>query len=278
MPTKGSRPLKDEVKRLRLIRITDQGGEIVHDIVVREFPLTIVLNGIELVTLLCTPTNLKYLAVGFLHSEGLIKSKKDIRSIALDQKRGVIWVETKGGKKVTSEFLATRYITTGCGKGTSFLGPAGRALPKMRSKVIIPSADILALMREFQERSEVHRLTGGVHNAALCDRKNIVVFSEDIGRHSAIDKILGECLLREITTRNKLVITSGRISSEILLKIARARIPIIVSKSAPTDLGVKLADQAGITLVGFAHGKRMNVYSNAWRIVTSSSRSSRSHP
>jgi len=110
-------------------------------------------------------------------------------------------------------------------------------------------------------------MTGGVHSAALCDTESILVFSEDIGRHNAIDKIFGKCILKDMPTDGRIVITSGRISSEILLKVAKRNIPIIISKSAPTDLGVKLANDLGITLLGFARGKRTNAYANDWRIA-----------
>jgi len=110
--------------------------------------------------------------------------------------------------------------------------------------------------------------THGVHSAALCDRKSILIFSEDIGRHNAIDKIFGKCLLENIPTDNRAVITSGRITSEILHKVARRGIPIIISISAPTNLGVRIADSLGITLLGFVRGKRINAYTNDWRIVS----------
>jgi FdhD protein len=131
----------------------------------------------------------------------------------------------------------------------------------------VPAQDVFTLVGKFQHRSHVFRTTGGVHSAALCDTKSILLFSEDIGRHNAIDRIFGECLLRNIPTDDRIIITSGRISSEILLKVARRNITIIISKSAPTDLGVRLADDLGITLLGFVRGKRMNAYSNDWRIV-----------
>jgi FdhD protein len=136
----------------------------------------------------------------------------------------------------------------------------------VESLLQVSVGEILALTRDFQHRSETFRATGGVHSAALCDTSNILVFNEDIGRHNALDKVFGECLLNGIPTDDRLVITSGRISSEILLKVARRNIPVLVSKSAPTNLGVKMANELGVTLVGFVRGKRANVYTNTWRV------------
>jgi FdhD protein len=139
---------------------------------------------------------------------------------------------------------------------------------KVESKVEIPTLQVIALVKEFQHRSQIYRTTGGVHSAALCDTSDIIVFSEDIGRHNALDKIFGECILNDIATDDRIIITSGRISSEIVLKVAKRNIPIILSKSAPTNLGVRLADDLGVTLVGFIRGRRMNVYTHAERIAT----------
>ncbi len=130
----------------------------------------------------------------------------------------------------------------------------------------ISADEVFALVNKFQHSSEVYLATHGVHSAALCDRKNILVFNEDIGRHSAIDKIFGKCLLEDIPTENRLIMSSGRITSEILHKVARRGVPIIISISAPTSLGVKIADELGITLIGSVKGKKMNVYTNDWRL------------
>jgi FdhD protein len=131
----------------------------------------------------------------------------------------------------------------------------------------LSTTQVFSLMDDFEHRSEVFRVTGGVHSAALCDTEGILVFNEDIGRHNAIDKIFGQCLLQDIATDNLCVITSGRVSSEILLKVAQRNVPVFISKNAPTDLGITLANDLGITLVGFVRGTNMNVYTNDWRIV-----------
>ncbi|MBM3149398.1 MAG: formate dehydrogenase accessory sulfurtransferase FdhD [Chloroflexi bacterium] len=261
--------MDEETEKLSVFRITEQSRDEVDDLVVREFPLTVFLDGQELVTLLCSPTNIKYLAVGFLFSEGLIHGKDDIRDIVVDRQKGVVHVETAGGKELARELLFKRMITSGCGRGATFYNVADvQGKVKVESRTTISASEIFALVKDFQHRSQVFRATGGVHSAALCDTKNILVFSEDIGRHNAIDKIFGECLLNDIPIEDRIIVTSGRVSSEILLKVNKRNIPILISKSAPTDQGVKLAKNLGVTLVGFVRGKKMNVYAHEWRIVS----------
>jgi len=258
----------DEVEQLSVLRITNEGREEIHDLIVREFPLTISLDNQELVTVLCSPTNLKYLAVGFLFSEGLLKEKDEIKKIVVDDRRGMVWVETKEDKVIDRELLSKRLVTSGCGRGASFYA-VGDLLDqeKVESEIQVSPQEIFALVNEFQHRSEVYKNTHGVHSAALCDRKNILFFSEDIGRHNAVDKVIGESILKDIPTDDKMIVISGRISSEMLLKAAKGRIPVVISISAPTSLGVKMAGDLGITLVGFVRPKRMNVYSGSWRIT-----------
>ncbi len=257
----------DNTERLPIQRVTKEGKKDTEDLVTRELPLTIILNNQELVTLLCSPTDLKYLAIGFLSSEGLVKSKDEIKKITVDDQRGVVRVETEEDKESANELIFKRFITSGCGRGTSFYSATDATGQKVESQLEVPVQDVFTLVGEFQHHSYVFRTTGGVHSAALCDTKSILLFSEDIGRHNAIDRIFGECLLQDIPTDDRIIITSGRISSELLLKVAKRNIPILISRSAPTDLGVKLADDLGITLLGFVRGKRMNAYTNDWRIV-----------
>ena len=265
--------MRNETHRLNIVRVSGTTATRQSDVVVRESPVTIFLNDIDLVSLLCSPKDLEYLAVGFLFGEGLIKSKEEIKSIFADKKDGVVWVETVGHKKLRENILAKRFITTGCGRGFSFVDSAeySKGLKANRDFKILASF-IASLMKEFQSKSQIYRKTGGVHSAGLANDCEIVIFKEDIGRHNAIDKVLGERLLKGTKDDNLVMITSGRVSSDILIKAARGRIPIIISKSAPTDLAVRLARELGITLVGFARGSRMNVYSNEWRIITTKPR------
>lgn len=257
-----------QVEKVAIHYVTPEGKEAAQDIIVREFPLTIMLNDLELVTLLCSPTDLKYLALGFLFSEGLLKGKDDVKRVTVDERKGVVRVETTADMSTEGEVVFKRLITPGCGRGASFYSAADTGLEKVESDMTVTSEQILELMKQFQHRSLVFRTTGGVHSAALCDNTNILVFNEDIGRHNAIDKIFGQCLERGLPTGERLILTSGRISSEIVVKVARRKVPVLVSKSAPTTVGVKLADELGITLVGFVRGSRMNVYSHDGRVTT----------
>ncbi|MBI4296113.1 MAG: formate dehydrogenase accessory sulfurtransferase FdhD, partial [Chloroflexi bacterium] len=226
------------LERVHIQRINAEGRQDMDDIVVKEQPLTIVLNDQELVTLLCLPADMKYLAVGFLSSEGLLNDKSDIKRIAHDEKRGIVWVETTDKKTLEPEVLYRRLITSGCGRGASFYSATDvQAEMRVDSATTVAAPKITDLVMEFQHRSQVYRATGGVHSAALSDGQRIVAFHEDIGRHNAVDKIFGDCILNDVPTANGIVITSGRISSEILLKIARRSIPVLISKSAPTNLG-----------------------------------------
>ncbi len=257
----------ETIEKLPVQRVTREGKTDGEEAVTREMPLTLILNNHELVTMLCSPADMKYLAVGFLSSEGLITGKEEIRKALVDDKRGVVRVETTGESKDAGEVLFKRLITSGCGRGASFYSAADAQEKKVESATAISAQEVFGLMKEFLHRSLVYRTTGGVHSAALCDTRGILVFNEDIGRHNAIDKIFGECLLNDIPTSDRIIVTSGRISSEILLKVSKRNIPILISKSAPTTLGVKLASDLGVTLIGFVRGQRMNVYSHGWRVT-----------
>jgi len=258
----------DITEKLNIKRIVGEERADVEDIVVREMPLTIILNNQELLTLLCSPADSRYLAVGLLASEGLIKNKDEIKKIMVDDEKGMVCIETVSGRKDARESPSERLLTSGGGKGTSLYGAANTGGQKVESQTIISARQVYALIKVFLQCSENFIKTGGVHSAALCDTGSILIFNEDIGRHNAIDKVFGRCLLENISTDGRIMITSGRISSEILLKVARRNIPILITKAAPTNLGVKLADNLGVTLIGFARGQQMNIYSHGYRVMT----------
>ena len=256
-------------EKCRVVRISESGRNDVEDLIVREAPLTIVLDNQQLVTMLCSPVNMKHLAIGYLFSEGLLKNKEDIRKVIADEQRGIVWVESWEGKGVDAEVLNKRLITSGCGRGASFYSLADAQIGmKIDSQFQMSAKDVFNLVGQFQHHSKLYKVTHGVHSAALCDAKSILMFADDIGRHNAIDKVIGECIMRDIPAGNCGLMFSGRISSEMLLKAARRGIPIIMSVAAPTNVAVRMASDMGMTVVGMVRGKRMNVYAGAWRITS----------
>jgi FdhD protein len=251
-----------------IIRLRGAEMEVTGDRVVIETPVTIYLNGKELVTLLCTPEKIDRLALGFLRSEGLLTTMDDLASIRTREEEGLVEVELKNRSDLAEKLYGKRTVTSGCGKGTVFFN----VLDSMRSKPLtgkmqVSAATIHSLMNDLQQKADLFKTTGGVHSAALADSEKIVYFYEDIGRHNAIDKIIGECLIGSVSTDDKIIVSSGRLSSEILLKAAKLKIQMLVSRAAPTSLSIEIAETLNITLVGFVRGQRMNIYSHAWRVT-----------
>lgn len=239
-----------------------------HAMVVSEIPLTVFLNDTELATLVCTPGSYKELAVGFLLSEGLLHDPTDIKEITYNEDDGLLWVETAAPVPQTENFLR-RQIASCCGKGRAslyFVNDASQLEP-VQSDHLFSAGLIPKLMVLLEEKSATFRLTGGVHGAALADSENMFVMYEDIGRHNAVDRVLGYAFLNHIDTADKILLLSGRISSEILIKAARRGVPVVVSRSAPTKLALELADQFGVTVVGFARGTQFSIYSHKEKIV-----------
>ena len=253
---------------VNLERITGDSREQVKDAVSCEKPLTIILNGRELVTLLATPVNLDYLAVGYLHSEGLLHSRENLKKVTVDDKRGVARVETQNEPEPSADYLTQRLITSGCGGGPSFYRAADVIEPiEFKTEVFLSAAEIFDAMKEFQKRSDVFRDTGGVHSAAVRDTRGKLVFNEDIGRHNALDKAIGKLLLAGRKTDGLGAVLSGRVSLEMVSKSARAGIEVISAVSAPTSLGVEAATRCNITLCAFVRSDRATVFTNPERIL-----------
>lgn len=224
-----------------------------------EMALTIYVNGQELVTILCTPTKLNCLVLGFLYAEGIISGIRDVASMRVCEEESLAEVTLSD-----SEFVlpSKRTLTSGCGGGATFKIQE-RAVD---SDLVVTPGDVLSLMKRLQEQMELYRSCGGVHASALSDTKNLLVVAEDIGRHNTLDKIQGECLLKEKSTRGRMLLSTGRISSEMLLKTAKMQVPIVASRHSPTGSAVSIARDLGISLVGHAHGNRLSVYAHPERL------------
>jgi len=224
-----------------------------------EMSLTLFVNGLEAVTILCTPVKLNCLVVGFLYSEGVIESVRDIAGMRICEEEPVADVQLRDRDYAVP---ARRTLTSGCGGGISFSAPG----KKLDSTFTVSPRKVLGLMRQLFQQQDLFRQSGGVHASALCDRERILIHSEDIGRHNTLDKILGECLLRGMPTEDRILLTTGRVSSEMLSKAVMMRVPVIVSRSAPTDRAVALGKEMNITLIGYARNNRLSVFTGTERV------------
>lgn len=255
----------DLVEDFAIIRYNGEEALEVDDQVVKEFPLSIIVNDQRLVTLACSPVDFEELAAGYLFSEGLITAKAEI--VAITQEDDWIRVELTE-KRIELSPMTHKVITSGCGRSTIFSDLSGSGLKKVRSEARFSHEMIYQAAHTLHRSSVLFAETGGVHNALLTDvQGDLAIFREDVGRHNAVDKLIGYLVLQEQMPDDKALLTTGRISTEILLKTARRQIPLLISRSAPTDLAIRLAYRLGITLIGFARGKRMNIYTHPERII-----------
>ncbi|MFH1737198.1 MAG: formate dehydrogenase accessory sulfurtransferase FdhD [Actinomycetota bacterium] len=255
-------------KTLNVNKYSEKEGAAGSAEVIVESPVTVFVNDVELVTLLCLGRSLDYLAAGFLWTENVIAEKADIKSIEVDLRHGVVKVVIDRDEEYIKNLTFKRLVTTACGKGSSFytIDSVAGKLPVNISPVTVSPKEVIPLVAEFEDMSELHERTRGVHSALLAEGRKGLIFHDDIGRHNAIDKVLGHALLDGVPVTDKMVLTSGRISSEVLLKVAKKGVPALVSRAQPTDLAVSLADQLGLTLIGYVRKGSMNVYTHPERV------------
>ncbi|WP_332693936.1 formate dehydrogenase accessory sulfurtransferase FdhD [Halalkalibacter lacteus] len=241
---------------------------MLYDEVAIEFPLTIYINQEEFATMVCSPRDLEEMVIGFLASEGVIRFKKEIKQLTLDPDRGFAYVELYTKEIKNQQYFSKRFIGSCCGKSRQFYfqNDVRTAKTSMITSTIT-AEQCIHLMKKMQETSLVFINTGGVHNAALCTSNELIVSRSDIGRHNALDKLYGYSLLNGIPVKDKVLVFSGRISSEIITKAAKIGVGIVLSKSAPTDLAIQLAEDLNITAVGFIRGSSFNIYSKPERII-----------
>ncbi|MBI5136147.1 MAG: formate dehydrogenase accessory sulfurtransferase FdhD [Nitrospirae bacterium] len=256
-------------KDRRITRITGALRETVTDPVAVETMFTLFVNQVEAATVLCSPSLVRELAVGFLLGEGILAERRDLLSVRHERGRGIVRVRVAASVDL-SPFSGARKgtLTTGCAKGQTYAfvrDVAGMA--PLPFGTVLPAAAIARAVKAFSHMSETYQSTGGVHSAMLWDGNGLQVFAEDLGRHNAVDKVFGQCFLKGIDPQGKVLLSSGRMSSEIVLKCARAGVPLIASRNAPTSFSVALADVLDMTLVGFVRGERMNVYTHPRRVL-----------
>jgi len=249
--------------KVNLTQIKGNKREEISDLVAKETTFTILLNKKKLVALNCSPEKYKYLGLGFLYTSGVLQKKEDIISLDINEKQGLMDIKIKG-VSLSSEDI----INSNLWIGSYQQSEEQKETPlSIDTSLKISSNLVYSLISGMQGRANFFKLTGGVHSCALVNKQgSIILFSEDISRYNTIDKILGEAFVNDITTEDKIILTSCRITSGILRKIIIGKLPVVISRAAPTDLAIKLAKRMGITLVGFVRGKRMNIYTHPERI------------
>jgi FdhD protein len=228
-----------------------------------ETPVSLTVNGQVWLTFMCTPIHLEAMSVGFLYNEGILESMQEVEDVRVCEHGDNVDVWLNRSVEQPQSWRRT----SGCTGGVTAVDALARLdvsfngdRPKVR-----PDA-IGQLVEQLFEAQSLYRETGGVHTSALCDGEKIVLAAEDIGRHNTLDKIAGLCLMQNLWPAERILLTTGRISSEMLQKAARLRAPILISRTSPSSLSIEMAERYGITLIGYARRDRFNVYSNAQRV------------
>lgn len=228
-----------------------------------EMPVSLTVNGDSWITFMCTPTELEAMAIGFLYDEGVIETMDDVADVHVCEHGDNVDVWLNRSIQQPKSWRRTSGCTGGVTAVDLLARPDvsfDRGLPTFRPEVIGSLVEMLF------ESQELYRETGGVHTSALSDGRGIVLSAEDIGRHNTLDKIAGLCMLKGIWPATRILITTGRISSEMLQKAARLQAPILISRTSPSSLSIEMAERYGITLIGYARRHRFNVYSNSQRL------------
>jgi FdhD protein len=227
-----------------------------------EEQIVLSVNAIDLVGLMCTPVMVEELALGFLYNEGLIDGLQDVADVRVCGTGGCVdvWLERD------VEVPDMRIITSGCSGGTTFESLVD-ARPPVTAEIEIGVEHVAALTDRLRAAADLYHRTRGIHSSALADRGGLICVAEDVGRHNTLDKIAGTCLRQELEMRGRILLTTGRVSSEMLHKAARMEVPLVISLTSPTSLSVELARAWDITLIGYARGDAFRVYAVQRRVV-----------
>jgi FdhD protein len=233
-------------------------GERVEEVagdVVREQPLSLYVNGEKFLTLLCSPVMLEALVTGYLWMEKVIADVAEIAELRISPVDGRADVTLHHPVTLPTE----RILTSGCGGGITFRIDH-RLFPRIDSPLRVRPVELAQRMKELFGAAVHYQRSRGIHGAALADADRLLIVAEDVGRHNAIDKIKGEALLRGVPTEGRVLLSTGRISSEMLLKAARMGVPVVASRTSPTEMAVALAEQLGVTVCGYVRPDGLNVY------------------
>jgi len=260
--------MPNETVTLSILRAKGALIEGMEDTVVREVPLTVHYNRDEIATLLCSPSQTVELTLGFLFNEGFIRVPEDVYEIRQDPSDHMVWVEGKPCV-LQKELMSKRYVSACCGKSRASFCFANDALmvKPLTSTYSIPLQEAYDYARFLQSYLPLFQKTGGIHSGGVGNKGNVLLTSYDIGRHNVFDKLSGEAFHTKLNLENHVIFFSGRVSSEILLKVAKMNVPILIARGAPTDMALSQANALNITVVGFAREQRLNIYTCPERII-----------
>jgi len=254
-------PTSEGVKPVRYITLGIGAPHEVEDEIVEEATACISVNGAELATFMCTPRNLDWLGVGFLYNEGIIADADEIASLHISDSHCLdVWL--------THDFTPPErlIVTAGCGGGVTF-DDLSTQHPPLTQDVHTTPDELAELMRHLHQGAELYQRSRGIHTAVLATPSNILLQVEDLGRHNCLDKLAGAALLQGIPTSGNILLSSGRISSEMINKARRMKTPIVCSRTSPTSLSVTLADAWNITVVAYLRQDRMRIYTHPERVL-----------
>lgn len=255
------------LKEILIEKVNDGVREDFDDITILEARMSVYLNGEKAISMMCIPMHQEAHAVGFLMSEGVIASVDDIQDISISQEGLRVDVQANINEQNLKNLYKEKTLVSGCGGGvTGNVDDSVMKIDFLQDDFHIGAATISEEIKRFYKESELYNLTGCVHKAMLYLEDGTSLEAEDIGRHNAIDKAVGQARLQKKDTRHAVLMVSGRLSSEMVIKAVMHKIPVVVSRTAPTYLGVKTAHDHGLTLIGFARGKKMNIYTHGGRI------------
>jgi FdhD protein len=261
------RPTPDDPRLSQHVSGIDHEGKTVETDVVTERPLTLFLNAREIVTMMTIGDHPDLLAIGFLLNQGMLKPDDVIRRIDCDADISTVVVRTERETSYEDK-LKKKVQTSGCAQGTVF-GDLMEEFDSVRlsADARIKTSWLYQLTKKINTQPSLYLKAGAIHGCVLCQEDRPLVYMEDVGRHNAIDKIAGYMLMNKVAPDDKIFYTTGRLTSEMVIKCVKMRIPILVSRSGFTAWGVELARKAGLTLIGRARGKRFLALSGPERIV-----------
>jgi FdhD protein len=250
-------------------QVLNEKGELKQIEIAHEVPLRIVIDGEDLVTLMTLGTHPEELALGYLHNQRLITHVETIESVLVDWETGSVYIKTVDGSigKQLNKKLTKRTVTSGCGQGALITCTLDEMYETKLAPFELRHSTVKQLLNQLAHLNEIYRSAGAVHACSLCSQKQVILFAEDVGRHNAADTIAGKMWLERISGRDKIFYTTGRLTSEIVMKVALMGIPVILSRSGITHMGLELAQELGMMMLARVKGRKLLIFNGREHFV-----------